>query len=150
MTDNLAAIKLAYEDEALTVHQLCRRFEITTAVLYKLVHAGNWKMRRNNQRFVSRVEMPGSGGLLADLSHLARNQLRDLETAMALSGTDISFADRERNVRSLRNLLKVIEEIENLRQKKDSKNQHDTSLRLDATQRDELAKRIAALQESPG
>lgn len=86
--------------------------------------------------------------LLESLLATAHSQLVALESAISISGTDISCADRERNVRSLRNLLKVIEEINLLHEKLERTKQHDNKPELDGKKRAELAKRIQALQGS--
>lgn len=147
MTTDNATIRVAYEARKLTVVDLCEHFGISSYRLYELVRAGNWQKRNN-----SKTCLPVSAAsktpeaMLSGLDDLAARQLLALESAMAISGTDISCADRERNVRSLRNLLKIIEEINLVRSKLKDKHNDDTALQLDAKQRQELAKRIAALQ----
>lgn len=147
MTNNETAIRAAYEARDLTVVDVCKKFQISGYRLYGLVKSGNWKRRRTTKASEPvRSSNNRPEAKLASLDDLAAQQLVALESAMAISGTDISCADRERNVRSLRNLLKIIEEINCVRSKLKDKNTNDKPLRLDGKQRAELAKRIAALQ----
>lgn len=88
---------------------------------------------------------------LATLRLVAQQHVAELEQELALAQqtdplTPRSSSERERSVRSLRTLLKIIEEISELEirfKNADSKNNRNE---LDDKQRQDLARRIKALR----
>ncbi|HFC05521.1 MAG TPA: hypothetical protein ENJ55_07425 [Rhizobiales bacterium] len=91
--------------------------------------------------------MPDDLPTLDKLRALARRYANELEKEAETGKSDQSSTDRERSVRTLRNLLKTIGEINDLEARFNQAQNLDDRKDIDSKQRFDLARRIKALRD---
>ena len=147
-------LQIAYEDSGDTVRVICKRFQISSGALNRLANQQGWKKRRQTQIAGKQVQAdniePQTGDeleTLAALKRIARKAVAGLEASSAQPAASVSSADRERNVRSLRTLLKTVEEITAMENQIRQQKSDEETPRFDDKKRQQLAKLIAALAQ---
>jgi len=156
-------MRLAYKDRTLSVAEILKRFDIGSTKFYRLIREQNWTLRslkseKPNSVATSQSRSGKAAQLplatLKRLRKIARQYVRELENenkridSDAVKGNQVahSAAERERSVRSLRTLLKIIEEIADLEARFKSIAGKTGRKEIDHKQREELARRIKALR----
>jgi len=152
LSDDLQKLRVAYELGDEPVQQVCDRFVITKPKLYRIIRSQGWRKRRDRNK--SETDEPTkvlpeaqSAPLetLVKLRKIARQYVSDLEgelSKFSSENTTASSSDRERSVRSLRTLLKIIEEIVELENRFTPVADEDNRKEFDIKQRQDLARRI--------
>ena len=157
LSDDLQKLRVAYELGDEPVQQVCRRFVITSSKLYRIIRSQGWQKRRDKNKYETGeiAEVLPEAQLapletLVKLRRIARQYVSDLEGELSKpsAGNAIasSSSDRERSVRSLRTLLKIIEEIVELENRFTPVADEDSRKEIDIKQRQDLARRIKALR----
>ena len=161
MNDDLNELRFAYEQGSGPVGDVCAKFDINKSRLYRLVKKYNWQKRRKNNTSTNR-SIPSNAAThettetqtaplqtLEKLRNIARQYVADLEDELAgqtSCSSGQSSGDREKSVRSLRMLLKIIEEIVELENRFIPALDEDSRKEIDHKQRQDLARRIKALR----
>ena len=147
-------LQIAYEDSSEPIRIICKRFQISSGKLNRLANQQGWKKRRQTQIAEKQVQEndaePQAGdelATLAALKRIARKAVAGLEASSAQPAASVSSADRERNVRSLRTLLKTLEEITAMENQIRQQKSDEETPRFDDKKRQQLAKLIAALAQ---
>ncbi len=83
---------------------------------------------------------------LQKLRVIAQQYVSDFEKDVRAPSSENLSADREKSVRSLRNLLKIIEEIAELEERFKRTGSDGDTKEIDDKQRRELARRIEAIR----
>jgi len=157
LSDDLQELRVAYELGDEPVQQVCDRFIISKSKLYRIIRSKSWLKRCDRNK----TETGGTSEILPQeqsapletlvkLRKIARQYVSDLEdelnTKPDRGATAQSSSDRERSVRSLRTLLKIIEEIVELENRFAPAVDEDNRKDIDNKQRQDLARRIKALK----
>jgi len=147
LNDDLQELRVAYERGDDPVYMVCNRFSISRTRLYQFVRLHNWQKRseKNSSQQTLTKNQPAPLETLASLRKIARQYVSDLENEINRKD-DISSSDRERSVRSLRTLLKIIEDIVELENRFIPSADEGNRKEIDSKQRQELARRIKALR----
>jgi hypothetical protein len=152
---NKKEIQQLYEHSDMTISAICQTCAITRNNLYKMIEEGCWKPRLPNRwrsyKTRSRRAIPTAKMALAKLKVIALGHIDKLEDGLAETDPPASIPDRERDIRSLRILLKVIEEINRLEQQLADTGQKASKKKaaeFDDKRRAELAQRLAVLQRT--
>ncbi len=120
-TSDFSEVRDAYCNTAMTVRDICARFAITRAALYRRAKEENWPKRRKTRAGKPAAKHPGAD-MITRLSGVFLTQLQEAEAAM--KSPPASAAEREREGRGLSVLLRNYEklkEYEEMRLKTDAK-----------------------------
>ncbi len=153
------AIHALYDKGEMSVRDICLRFNISTSRLYRQLKAGNRELRsrRHDDCLSEANETLSCAGRtpehrIAQLARALTNQLREVE--LASRNPAASAAERERDARTLANLLRSEKQLAELRShlteqadqlhaaRKDETGRAGTL--LDAAAKDRLCRRLAA------
>ena len=114
------AIHALYDKGEMSVRDICLRFNISSSRLYRHLKAGNRQLRsrRETDRQPAADESAPCTGLtpehrIAQLARALANQLREAE--LASRNPAASAAERERDARTLANLLRSEKQLAELR-----------------------------------
>lgn len=144
--ENWAAIRLRYEQATETVAQIAADIALTPHKLTLRARAEGWTMRST-----SRKKSQSTRETIKRLKELLQNRLAHMETQISILGNDISALESEREIRATSTLARTLEKVLELEHKERKQRQHLSrkTRKLDDAERDELAKRLEALQPQP-
>lgn len=129
-----------YEDETIPLVKVCQRFELSNYMLTKLVKQQGWKKRP--------VKASKKKSLIKRMQTIASQHISALEKSLQAQGDQNTSGDRDRDARTLRTLLKIVEDLNNLTDNSTTSLNRDEEVAFNAQQRIDLAKRLEALRGS--
>lgn len=141
-----AAIRLRYEQATETVAQIAADIAITPHKLTLRARAEGWALRSS-----PRKKSQSTRETIKRLKELLQNRLAHMENQINALGHDISALESEREIRATGTLTRTLEKVLEL-ENKERKQRYQLSRKtrkLDDAERDELAKRLMALQPQP-
>ncbi len=134
----LQQIKTLYDNETIALAQICEQFDLTYYQLGKLIKAQNWQKRP--------TKTAKKRSLIKRMKAIAAHHIRALEKSQNTDEQTTSAANRDKDTRTLRTLLKIIEDLNALTKATDETQNNDEEIAINASQRIEIAKRLEALR----
>ena len=134
----LKQIKTLYDNETIALAQICEQFDLTYYQLGKLIKAQNWQKRS--------TKTAKKRSLIKRMKAIAAHHIRALEKSQNTDEQTTSAGDRDKDTRTLRTLLKIIEDLNALTKATDETLNNDEEIAINASQRIEIAKRLEALR----
>ena len=163
LSKSLNGLQQAYEESPLTLGQIYRQFQTNSTKLYQWAKQENWTMRRQSKAVMPKNMNTRSSELstetplktLGRIRKISRQYVSELDDELRNSSeldssktTPVkSASERERSIRSLRTLLKIIEEIAELETRFKPSRGKSNRKEIDSKQRLDLARRIKVLRQ---
>ena len=141
-----AGIRARYEAATETVAQIAADIDTTPHKLTLRARAEGWLLRSSRAK-----KSQSTRDTIKRLKDLLQNRLTQLESQIGEIGAEISALASERDIRATNTLVRTLEKVLELEHKE--RKQRSTRARqnrkLNDAERDELARRIEALQAEP-
>lgn len=142
-----AAIRARYEAATETVSQIAADIQTTPHKLTLRARAEGWLLRSTSRAKKSQ----STRDTIKRLKDLLQNRLSQLESQIGEIGAEISALASERDIRATNTLVRTLEKVLELehKERKQRSSRARQNRKLNDAERDELARRIEALQKEP-
>jgi uncharacterized protein (DUF3084 family) len=132
-----------------TVAQIAQDIQLTPHGLTLRARAEGWLLR--NAHKAKKPKAQNTRDTIKRLKELLQNRLSQLENQIGEIGAEISALGNERDIRATNTLVRTLEKVLELehKERKQRASRARQSRKLNDAERDELARRIKALQEEP-
>jgi chromosome segregation ATPase len=144
-----ADIRARYEAATETVAQIAADIDTTPHKLTLRARAEGWLLRTTQK--TKKPKPQNTRDTIRRLKELLQNRLTHLESQLSEIGAEVNALARERDIRATNTLVRTLEKVLELEHKDRKQRSHRArhTRKLNDTERDELARRIAALQTEP-
>jgi hypothetical protein len=142
-------IRLRYEQAQESVAQIAASIGISAITLSRKAKTEGWLLRSLKSGKPAKPKPPSTRDTLRRLKDILQSRLGQLEGQITEIGAEINALSNERDIRATNTLVRTLEkvlELEHKERKQRSRRSRETRKFNDA-ERDELARRIAALEE---
>ena len=141
-----AAIRARYEAATETVAQIAADIDTTPHKLTLRARAEGWLLRSSRAK-----KSQSTRDTIKRLKDLLQNRLSQLESQIGEIGAEISALASERDIRATNTLVRTLEKVLELehKERKQRSSRARQNRKLNDAERDELARRIEALQKEP-
>jgi len=138
VVEQIEQIKALYENDTITLVRICDQFDLSYYQLGKLIKDQSWP-----KRSTKKIKKPS---LIKRMKAIAAHHIAALEKSLHTQEQTISASDRDKDTRTLRTLLKIIEDLNALTKATHEAINNDEEIAINASQRIEIAKRLEALR----
>lgn len=144
-----ADIRARYEAASETVAQIAADIHMTPHKLTLRARAEGWLLRTAQK--AKKPKPQNTRDNIRRLKELLQNRLTQLESQLSEIGAEVNALASERDIRATNTLVRTLEKVLELEHKDRKQRSHRArqTRKLNDTERDELAKRITALQTEP-
>ncbi len=144
-----ADIRARYEAASESVAQIAAGIDTTPHKLTLRARTEGWLLRTAQK--AKKPKPQNTRDTIRRLKGLLQNRLTQLEGQLSEIGAEVNALASERDIRATNTLVRTLEKVLELEQKDRKQRSHRArqTRKLNDAERDELAKRIASLQEEP-
>ena len=139
-----AHIRMRYEQTMETVTQIAESIGMSGITLSKKAKLDGWTLRGGVKK---KYKAETTRDTIKRLKEILQKRLANLVREMNAIGEDISALSNERDIRATNTLVRTLEKVLQLEQKDRRQRQGSNTRKLNDAERDELARRIANLQD---
>jgi septal ring factor EnvC (AmiA/AmiB activator) len=143
-----AHVRMRYEQTLEHVTQIAKSIGMSATTLSRRARFEGWTMRGAGK---PRRSTESTRDMIKRLKEILQKRLANLEREIDAIGEDISALANERDIRATNTLVRTLEKVLQLEQKDRRQRRGNDTRKLNAAEREELARRIANLlpEENP-